>query len=395
MTRLYAVIAIILAVSAGCGRREEPKDAHDTDPRDEGNGLVRMSVAAQKHVALRVGPAELKHLTEYLQVTGTVQPIDSRVANVRPLARGRLQQVAVRIGDRVAGAQTLAIMDNIEASELASQMATARAELQRLKSQVAAVTRQTERSRRLVEIGAAPQKEYDFARAEQLALEENIRAQESTIGGLRTRLERFGVSNPQPGQMIATTITAPFAGVVTKVEAAPGQVVDTQDELFRVADLSRVWVQAEVYEKDLARVQVGQNAIVRVETYPGDDFTGRVTYISDVLDPQTRTARVRCEVPNPGIRLKVDMFAAVHVPTKFDRTAVSVPQAAIQQVEQSNFVFVRKSETEFEARRVETGNTVSGFVEIVSGLREGEPIVVEGAFHLKSIMVGKELGEDH
>jgi cobalt-zinc-cadmium efflux system membrane fusion protein len=172
-------------------------------------------------------------------------------------------------------------------------------------------------------------------------------------------------------------------------------VIDNEDQIFSIADLSRVWVQAEVYEKDLGRVQVGQNAIVRVDTYPDEQFAGRVTYISDVLDPQTRTARVRCEVPNPGTRLKLDMFATVHVPTKFNRTAIAVPSAAIQQVEQSAVVFVRRADTRFEARRVQAGNTVAGLVEIVSGLKEGESVVTEGAFHLKSIIAGKELGEAH
>jgi cobalt-zinc-cadmium efflux system membrane fusion protein len=89
------------------------------------------------------------------------------------------------------------------------------------------------------------------------------------------------------------------------------------------------------------------------------------------------------------------MFATVHVPTKFNRTAIAVPSAAIQQVEQSTVVFVRRADTKFEARRVQTGNTVAGMVEIVSGLKEGESVVTEGAFHLKSIISGKELGEDH
>jgi cobalt-zinc-cadmium efflux system membrane fusion protein len=391
--RLIGVLGVTLLVTS-CSRREEPKQAVE-EHREGENGLLEMGVEAQKHVGLRVAAAESKQLTEYLQVTGTVQPIDSRVAQIRPLARGRLQQVAVRVGDRVDAGKVLATMDNIEATELASQVASARAELQRLKSQMSAVARQAERNRRLVEIGAAPQKEYEFSVAEQRGLEENIRAQESTIAGLTTQLRRFGITNPQPGQIVTTTITAPFSGVVTKVDAASGQVVDSEDQLFSLADLSRVWVQAEVYEKDLGRVQVGQNAIVRFETYPGEDFTGRVTYISDVLDPQTRTARVRCEVANPGTRLKVDMFATVHVPTKFNRMAIAIPQPAIQQVEQATVVFVRKGETQFEARRVQVGNTVGGAVEIVSGLREGEPIVVVGAFHLKSIIAGKELGEEH
>jgi cobalt-zinc-cadmium efflux system membrane fusion protein len=389
--KLAAGLTIALLFAA-CGRREKPQAAGER--REDDNGLVEMGLEAQKHVGLRVALAETKRLAEYLQVTGTVQPIDSRVAQLRPLARGRLQRVAVRVGDRVAAGGVLATMDNIEATQLASQLAAAAAELQRLKSHLTAVSRQAERSRRLVDIGAIPQKEYDFSLAEQKALEENIRAQESAISGLTTQLQRFGVANPQPGQAVATEISAPFSGVVTKVDAAPGQVIGTEDHLFSVADLSRVWVQAEVYEKDLGRVQIGRNAIVRFETYPDEQFAGLVTYLSDVLEPQTRTARVRCEVANPGTRLKVDMFATVYVPTKFDRTAVAVPQAAIQQLEQA-VVFVQRADTRFEARRIQTGNTVNGAVEIVSGLREGEPVVVEGAFHLKSIISGKELGEEH
>jgi cobalt-zinc-cadmium efflux system membrane fusion protein len=393
MKKRTAVVAVGLLFSA-CSRREQPKAESEGHDEHE-SGLVEMAVEAQRHVGLQDALVERRKLTEYLQVTGTVQPIDSRVAQIRSLAQGRLQQVSVRVGDRVATGQVLATLDNLEATELAAQLATANAELQRLKSQVAAVVRQADRNRRLAELGAAPQKDYESSVAEQRGLEGNIQAQESTIAGLTTRLRRFGVTSPSPGELISTLISAPFAGVVTKVDAAPGQVIDSDDQLFTISDLSRVWVQAEVYEKDLGRVQVGQNAIVRVDTYPDEPFAGRVTYISDVLDPQTRTARVRCEVSNPGTRLKLDMFATVHVPTKFNRTAVAVPSAAIQQIEQSTVVFVRKTETKFEVRRVQPGNTVLDMVEITSGLKQGERVVTEGAFHLKSIIAGKELGEEH
>ena len=393
MKKLTVLVSVGLLFSA-CTRREQPKPEAKEHLGQE-SGLVEMAAEAQKHVGLQVTPVQVKQLTEYLQVTGTVQPIDTRVAQVRSLARGRLQQVSVRVGDRVSAGRALATIDNLEATELASQLATAGAELRRLKSQVVAVARQADRNRRLVDLGAVAQKEYEFSLAEQRGLEGNIEAQESAIAGLTTQLRRFGVTNQSPGHVVSTVISAPFSGVVTKVDAAPGQVIDSEDQLFSIADLSRVWVQAEVYEKDLGRVQVGQNAIVRVDTYPDEQFAGKVTYISDVLDPQTRTARVRCEVPNPGTRLKLDMFATVHVPTKFNRTAVAVPSAAIQQVEQSTVVFVRTADTRFEARRVHLGNTVSGMVEIVSGLKEGESVVTEGAFHLKSIIAGKELGEEH
>jgi cobalt-zinc-cadmium efflux system membrane fusion protein len=164
--------------------------------------------------------------------------------------------------------------------------------------------------------------------------------------------------------------------------------------LFTVADLSTVWVQAEVYEKDLGRLRVGQPAFITVDTYPNEQFTGRVTYISDFLDPQTRTAKVRCEVPNGGIRLKLDMFAGVSLPTTFSRHALAVPAGAIQTVGDRTVVFVRKAPTKFEPRWVTAGNTVKDFVEITNGLNGGEAVVKAGSFHLKSILTGKELGEE-
>jgi cobalt-zinc-cadmium efflux system membrane fusion protein len=256
------------------------------------------------------------------------------------------------------------------------------------------VARQVERNRRLLDLGAVPQKDYELSVAEQRGLEENIRSHEATVASIEAQLRRFGVPDSSPGQLITTEIAAPFAGVITKAIAAPGEVVDSEDELFTVADLSRVWVQAEVYEKDLGRIQIGQNAIIQVDTYPDVRFTGKVTYISDVLDSQTRSARVRSEVPNPGVLLKVDMFARVQVPTKLNRMAIAIPLAALQQVKGRDVVFVRAGETKFEARAVRVGNTVGPAVEVISGINEGERVVTEGAFHLKSIMVGKELGED-
>ena len=117
-------------------------------------------------------------------------------------------------------------------------------------------------------------------------------------------------------------------------------------------------MQAEVYEQDLGRIKVGQPAVITVDTYPSEKFEGKVTYIGDILDPQTRTARVRCEVANPDVRLKLDMFAAIELPTHFSRRALVVPPSAIQQLNGNDVVFVRKSPTTFETKAVKTGKTV-------------------------------------
>jgi cobalt-zinc-cadmium efflux system membrane fusion protein len=375
------------AEGAKAGAEEREKE----ESKGEAN-TVEVTLEAQKRSGVVVTPAATSPLTQQLQVTGTVQPIDSAVAHVRPLARGRLQEVLAKVGDRVAASQVLAQIDNIETGEIIAQYNSARAELQKLKIQLAAQQRQVERSRRLAEIGAVPQKEYEFNLAEQQGLEESIRGQESTIAGLSARLRRFGISETDGSAPQATAIKAPFAGVIIRVGAAPGDVVEAGAELFTVADLSTVYVQAQVYEKDLGQVRVGQSASITVDSYPEDHFTGRVVSISDLIDPQTRTAAVRCQVANPSARLKLDMLATIQFPTLMKRATISVPSEAIQTIEGKSVVFIRSLPSRFSVRQVETGVTTEGRTEIIRGVAEGEPVVSKGAFAVKSVLLGKELG---
>jgi cobalt-zinc-cadmium efflux system membrane fusion protein len=395
MKRFFILSLCSALLLSGCNRKAAQKEEGEpkTEPSNKGN-LVEMSASAQQHVGMVVAPVAFTQLNEYLRATGTVQPIDSRIGVVGPLARGRIVEVRAKVGDRVDAGQTLAVFDNIEAGELLSQEQSARADLERLKAQSIPATRQAERSRRLADIGAGAEKDFESSNAEKEGIEANIRSQQALIDGIRQRLRRFGVSDDSPRGAFLTPLKAPFSGVVTKAQASPGDVVDAGRDLFTVADLSRVWVQAEVYEKDLGRIRIGQSAFITVDTYPNQSFEGKVAYISDVLDPQTRTARVRCEVANHDLRLKTDMFANVQLPTKFSKQATAVPASALQEVEGKNVVFIRHSATQFEKREVEKGVTINNQTEIVRGLKPGEPVVTQGAFHLKSILAGGELGED-
>lgn len=355
---------------------------------------VQMTPEAQQRSGVVVSSAAKTPITQHLQTTGSVQPIDRGIAHIRPLARGRLLEVLVKVGDRVAANQALAQVDNIEAGEIAAQYNSARAELRRLKIQLTAQQRQVDRNRRLAEIGAVPQKDYEFSLAEHQGLEEGIRAQESTISGLNARLHRFGITDAEGNAAPTTTIRAPFAGVIIHMAAAPGDVVESGAELFSLVDLSTVYVQAQVYEKDLGQVRMDQTASITVDSYPGEHFTGRVVSISDLIDPQTRTAAVRCQVANPNTRLKLDMLAAVQFPTSMKRDTLSVPADAVQNIEGKSAVFIRTSPSRFSIRQVEIGATSEGRTEIVRGLTEGDPVVSNGAFAVKSVLLGKELKEE-
>lgn len=390
MRVLSAVVLLLTLMSCSSGPKESAKPNEEEKHESK---LLQMTIPAQQHVGLRTTRAAVKELQEYLHVVGTVQPIDTRIGHVRPLTRGRVERVDVRVGDRVRAGQTLATFDNIEAGEVLAEYQGAVTELQRLRLQQASAQRIAERNHELSELGAIAKKNAELSQVEAQSARESVRVQESVVAGLVSRLRRFGVeqvnlTNP------STVIRAPFAGVVIKAQTAPGDVFDADRELFSIADLSHVWVHAEVYEQDLGRVKVGQPAVITVDTYPGEKFYGQVTYLSDILDPQTRTARVRCEVANPGVRLKLDMFAAIELPTHFSRRALVVPASAIQDLNGSPVVFVRKTPTGFEVRPVKTGKTLEEETEIESGLREGEEVVSIGSFHLKSVALSGQIGEE-
>jgi cobalt-zinc-cadmium efflux system membrane fusion protein len=397
-------LAIVCCIGlASCGRQKSPTEnqpevqskapSNENDKSKNESNAVEMTAEAQQRAGVTVTPVSNVPMTQFLHVTGSVQPVDSSVAHVGPLARGRLQEVRVRLGDRVSSGQVLAQFDNVEAGEFIAQYNTARSELQRLRIQLAAHKRQVERNRRLAEIGASPQKDYEFSLAEQQALEETIRGQESTIAAISARLRRFGINEADGSTSASTSIRAPFAGVIIHMDAAPGEVVDGGAELFSVADLSTVYVQAQVYEKDLGSVRVGQSASIVTDSYPGQQFLGRVVSVGDLIDAQTRTVAVRCQVANPNARLKLDMLAMIQFPTSLRRATLSVPADAVQTIENKTIVFAQASATHFDARPVETGVTSEGRTEIVRGLKEGEQVVSRGAFAVKSVLLAKELGE--
>jgi cobalt-zinc-cadmium efflux system membrane fusion protein len=163
-------------------------------------------------------------------------------------------------------------------------------------------------------------------------------------------------------------------------------VVETNQKFFTVADLSDVWVIGNVPEKDVQFIRKEQGVDVVVSAYPHAIFPGTITYISDVLDPATRTMRLRVTVPNPDRLLKPEMFATVRVYAAPTPDALTVPLAAVQNGSAGKILFVRRSTNEFDVRTVKLGNEQGEVVTVLEGVREGEQVVTKGSFVLKSEM---------
>ena len=203
----------------------------------------------------------------------------------------------------------------------------------------------------------------------------------------------LGAGHGEGGQF---AITAPFDGVVVEKHATLGEVASPSDRLFTVADLSRVWIELDIYERDLSRVAVGQPVAVTTAAYPGRTFPGRIVYLGDVLDPERRTVRARVEIPNTGRALKPGMFAKATIQVGGGGAPlVVVPQDAVQEIDGRQVVFVPGERAgEFRPVPVEVGQPLDGGrVAVLSGLAPGSRLVVSGAFLLKSELAKGEIGE--
>jgi cobalt-zinc-cadmium efflux system membrane fusion protein len=181
-------------------------------------------------------------------------------------------------------------------------------------------------------------------------------------------------------------VPAPIAGVITSRMANLGQVVGMGHELFVVTDLSQVWVIGDLYEQDFQTVHVGSNAVMTTPAYPGMTLHGRVSYIDPRVDPQTRTAKIRVEVPNPQGRLRLGMYVTVAFTTRGGERTVMVPRAAVQAIGERQVVFVpvQDEEGKFVARTVQVGPPRGDFATIRSGVEPGEEVVTEGSFFLRA-----------
>jgi multidrug efflux pump subunit AcrA (membrane-fusion protein) len=180
-------------------------------------------------------------------------------------------------------------------------------------------------------------------------------------------------------------VDAPIDGIVVEKMAVRGQMVEAGMKLYRLADLSIVWVQSQIYEQDLALLKLGQEAEVSLSYMPDRKFRGRVTYIYPTVDEKTRTARVRMEFHNPGLFLKPGMFATVELNAEIEPSALLVPDSAVLRSGEKNTVFVALDNGHFEPREVTLGpRAENNTYEVLNGLNEGERVVTSGQFMLDS-----------
>ena len=213
---------------------------------------------------------------------------------------------------------------------------------------------------------------------------------EGLVSSAKERLMLFGVKERQIAALqkagkpnIRLPIYTPLSGIVIEKMVQQGQYVNTGDVLFNIADLSRVWVEVEVYENEFPNIRIGQRVEISSQSFPGKPFIGRVSFIYPFLDPKTRTVKVRVEMPNPGMKLKPDMFvnAVIKVPLV---AAIVVPVSAVMDTGKRQVVWVESSPGMFEPRDVQVGQRTDDQVQILSGINPGDKVAVSGGYLIDS-----------
>ena len=343
-----------------------------------------MALSAEELATAGIKVAELRmqSLVDQVVLTATIRANQDRIAHVAPRVSARITEVRAKLGDAVVKGQALALLDSIELGE-------AHSVYQLAKSQFSLASSDFDRAQKLKADDIIPEKDYLRARSEYEKAKASLRAADDKL-----QLLDVAHRESETGPASVFPLKAPFAGTVIEKDAVLGELAQPEKSLFTVADLSTLWIEANLFEKDLGRVRVGASATVTVGASPGELFKGRLTYISSTVDKDTRAVQARVEVPNPAGRLKPEMFANASIDSASTSNALTLPQEAVLLVNGQAMAFVQEAGG-FEPRPVELGDKINERVVVRSGVKEGEQVVVAGAYALKARMLKSQIGDAH
>lgn len=317
-------------------------------------------------------------VSEHITVVGSL--IGAATVEVVPKVSGRLQAVQVRLGDPVRKGQLLAQVEDREIREQVRQaeasFEVARATVRQREADLKFAETALDRSRSLFGRNLLPRQTLDDAEARSQAAAAQLDLARAQFQQAQARLDELQIT------LSNTRVTSPVDGFVAKRNLDPGAFASQNAPVVAVVDLSTVRMVANLIEKDARRVQAGTAASVEVDAYPGERFSGRVSRVAPVFDPQTRTAEMEIEVPNPTARLKPGMYSRVTLTVDTRENALVVPRNAVVDINGRRGVFVPQ-ENRASFRPVETGLQDEHRVEITSGLNDGTRVVTTGALALR------------
>ncbi|GAC1396363.1 MAG: hypothetical protein NVSMB56_11050 [Pyrinomonadaceae bacterium] len=396
------------------GGNETASTSATGDPALGGSGAtITIPKESQLLFGVRVAPVEQKQIISGLKVTGAVRARPDARAVISPPVSGRVfLKPGVTVGTVVARGEQVGTIEqilgapeqaNLEAQrtqlrtaalEQQSKQAQQNALAQEARTRLTQAKRELQRAANLLEVGAAPRKRVEEAQTTVKLAEQEVAAAEaqSRVAAEQVNLARESVARVNPVRTFP--LLSPVTGVVTELKATTGQQTEAGAQLMNVVNLSNVFLEAQVFEKDLATVRDSGRASYTAAGIPGEVYKigegggGRLVTIGQTVDPQTRTVPVIYEVPNPLNRLRDGMFVEITIDTTGGNSVLSVPKQSVITEQGRTFVYVFDGGEKFEKRGVVLGSEGQDFYEVKSGVQAGERVVTEGIYQLRSTQPG-------
>ena len=376
-TRLVIALGLTLGL-AGCGRQESSKEAQaqpgasSATEAQRADNVVQVSEEMLRDLRITTSTVELHHGGEASSLLGELGVNLNAYAEVSAPLAARVVSLQAVEGQTVRVGEPLATLESGELAKARGELATAEARRD-------LAQRSLDRKRGLNAEKIVPTRDVQEAENETIAAEAQVRA-------ARASLQALGASDQASAGTSPSTLVlrSPVTGVVLERTLALGQTADPSKPLFRIGDLSTLWLTVHAFERDAVRLTTGAPARITFAALPDRMFQGKIALIGQSVDADSRTVAVRIDLPNRDRLLRPGMSGTAWLPVGDQGTLLAVPAAAVQRVRDRWCVFIPKDDRTFEIRPVGRGRDIAGEVEILSGVRAGEPIVVDGAFLLKA-----------
>jgi cobalt-zinc-cadmium efflux system membrane fusion protein len=363
--------------------QQESAAPHEDEPaHPEIPTRVRLSETVVRDAKIRWVPASTRAIARTTRLPGEIVPDPERRARIAARLPGVVESVAVEPGARVTKGQVIATVRAPDVQSLRSEAAS-------LRARATSARANAQRLAELAKTRMASQQETIAAQAEADALEAQAR-------GARDRLRAIGLGRSSGKQAILFDVKSPIDGVLVERNVVDGDPVVADTVIGSVVALDRVWFLARVFERDLSLVQEGAHARVRLNALPALELDGEVTYLAHQVDPGARTVTARIPVDNVdgSVRLGLYGMADIAVGPPEGESVLAVPRSAVTEMLGQSVVFVHQPDGDFERHDVQLGRADLEYVEILHGLRDGEEVVVEGAFTVKSVLLRSTFAEE-
>src|SRR5215831_14627599 len=371
---------------------ESPQPVAPT-PAMEANVVTVDDEEAQR---IKIEPVQLRAFRDEKTAVGRIAFNDDRTTAIFAPFQGRVLRLVAKAGDVLHPGSPLLVIDSPDLGQANADLLAASEAVQKAQNQRTQAERVATRQQQLYEAGVGTYKDFEQADSDLHNAQHDLQTAKTQLEAVRNRLRAlFGKSDAEIAKTEAThqaervmPMLSPIAGTVTARKVSPAQFVrpDNTDPLFAVADVSSMWLIANVAEIDIPLIKVGQEVAVQVMAYPGEVFRARITYIGAAVDPTVRRLTVRAEIDNRDGKLKPDMFASFRILTGAPTPAPAVPSdALVREGDGTMMVWITTDRTRLVKRPVKVGLQQDGFVQILEGVQPGELVATEGALFMSNI----------